>query len=153
MAIPSILAVAEVTAGSTQHEGRKHLQRLIRKVKHVLAVKRCIDDLKGGGGLRQCRGILEKTYVHSAPFPIGSNCTFVATLISASNCLHTVYTRHCARSLFKWLFRDAAQGLLTISKETTYSMDCPLDPQPLQNSATWMAMHLIRGSIMPNLHV
>src|SRR5271170_2377730 len=60
----------EATAISAPHEGRRHLQRLIRKVKHVLIVKHCIDDLKGGVGLRQCRGVLlQRTYVHFRLFP------------------------------------------------------------------------------------
>jgi hypothetical protein len=86
MAIQNIFAISEVKAGSPQHEGRKHLQRLIRKVKHVLVVKHYIDDLKGGVGLRHCRGVLQKSYVHSAPIPIGGSSGCVATLISARIC-------------------------------------------------------------------
>ncbi len=72
MAIPSnLVTTMAATAVSAPHEGRRHLQRLIRKVKHVLIVKHCIDDLKGGVGLRQGRGVLlQKTYVHSHILPI-----------------------------------------------------------------------------------
>jgi hypothetical protein len=65
VAIPNNLTVMEATAVSAPHQGRRHLQRLIRKVQHVLIVKHCIDDLKGGVALRQGRGVVQKTYVHS----------------------------------------------------------------------------------------
>lgn len=90
MASPSSFVAPETTAMATQHQGRKHLQRLIRKVKHVLVVKHCIDDLKGGVGLRQCREILEKPYVPSTLLSIGGSHSFVASLPSAQTGLHTV---------------------------------------------------------------
>jgi hypothetical protein len=30
-------------------DGLQHLQRLIRKVQHVLVIKHCLDDLRDGG--------------------------------------------------------------------------------------------------------
>ena len=87
MATPSNLVIMEKAAViSAQHEGRRHLQRLIRKVKHVLIVKHCIDDLKSGVGLRKCRGVLlQRTYVYSHLLPIHSTLSLVANSIPSFN--------------------------------------------------------------------
>jgi hypothetical protein len=55
MAIFSDLALYEAPMFSSRNESRKNLQRLIRKVQHVLIVKRCIDDLRTSTSLRRPR--------------------------------------------------------------------------------------------------
>lgn len=63
MAILGSLVTGEPDLIPPKLSGLTLFQRLIRKVKLVLIVKHCIDDLKSRADARHCGEILERTYV------------------------------------------------------------------------------------------
>ena len=143
MATPSNLVTMEATVVSAQHEGRRHLQRLIRKVKHVLIVKHCIDDLKGGIGLRQCRGVLERTYVHFRLCPIHGDLSLVATSILSFDLRSRDSDAAICMKATQMVVQLRSSRHTDNSKGMTFSKNCPMGLQPLQVSAnlTLLPMH------------
>jgi hypothetical protein len=156
VAISSNLVTMEATNVSAPHEGRRHLQRLIRKVKHVLVVKHYIDDLKGGVGLRQCRGVLlQRTYVHFHPFPIHSNLSIVATSILSFNLRsHDLDATMCMKAI-QVVIRLSSSRHTNKFKGMTFSMNCPMGLQLLQVSANWtlLLMHSTAMTRLPRYRV
>src|SRR5580700_3953133 len=69
MAIPAQASVTEIDRSPAQHRCRKHLQRLIRKVQHVLVVKHWIDDLRQNANQQGRERSLKNAYV-SPPYNI-----------------------------------------------------------------------------------
>jgi hypothetical protein len=137
----------EATAVSAPHQGRRHLQRLIRKVKLVLVVKHCLDDLKGGVALRQGRGVHQRTYVHSQLFivtVIGMQCPIHFELQTMFTLLDE--TKH--RSTMQRDFQLKTSRHTDHSKGLTLSMGCPMDPQHLRGFANLMLLLIHSTAIM-----
>jgi hypothetical protein len=63
MAIPAQASIDETNGSSAQYRCRKHLQRLIRKVQHVLVVKHWIDDLRQSANYQGRERSLKNAYV------------------------------------------------------------------------------------------